>query len=82
MIRVRAKTPIRYKGQRFEIGEILDIDEKDMNIKIFEQIEVIEGGSIAEYTDEFLDEVGKTFIKDIEEAHESAIVSLCSSENL
>ena len=38
MIVVKAKTPIRYKGQRYEIGETLEIDIKDMNEKIFDAV--------------------------------------------
>jgi hypothetical protein len=39
LYKVKAKTPVRYKGERYEIGETLEIDDKDMNEKIFELLE-------------------------------------------
>lgn len=54
MFIVKAKTPIRYKGHRYEIGKTLEIDDIDMNKKIFEQIENIE------FTvEEIVEEVGE-----------------------
>lgn len=39
MYKVKTNTPIWYKNERFEIGETLEIDDKDMDDKIFEIIE-------------------------------------------
>lgn len=39
MYKVKTNTPIWYKNERYEIDETLEIDDKDMNDKIFEIIE-------------------------------------------
>lgn len=39
MYKVKTRVPIRYKGARYETGQVLNIDKRDMNNEYFVYIE-------------------------------------------